>query len=121
MASHKLDRTAQDIKRCLSEIIRELKDPRISEFVSIVRVEVSGDLSYAKIYVSALEGPTQTADTVKGLNSAKGYIKRALSKAVSLRKMPELRFIPDSSIAHGAQIAQIISDFNSKERTDDED
>ncbi|MBQ2676560.1 MAG: 30S ribosome-binding factor RbfA [Clostridia bacterium] len=112
MPSYRTDRTAEDMKRHLSEIFRELKDPRISMLLSVIRVEVSGDLSYAKVFVSAIEGAAKTAESVKGLNNAKGYIKRELSSRVKLRKMPDLKFIADDSIAHGAEIARIIEDFD---------
>ena len=111
MSSHRLDRVSQDIKRSLSSIIRELKDPRISSMLSIVRVEVTGDMSYAKIFASAIEGKEKTVESVKGLTSAQGYIKRELSRSVKMRKMPELTFIADNSIAHGSEIARIIGDF----------
>ena len=112
MASYKIGRIAGDIQRNLAEIFRELKDPRISQLLSVEKVDVSGDLSYAKIYVSAIEGEEKTAESVKGLKSAAGYIKRELSARCKLRKMPELTFIADNSIAHGAEIARIIEDFS---------
>lgn len=124
MSSHRIDRVSEDMKRSLSSIIRELKDPRISTMLSVVRVEVSGDMSYAKVYVSALEGLEKTQESVKGLKSAAGYIKRELSHAVKMRKMPDLTFIADNSIAHGSEIARIIGDFtytaSENEDTDDE-
>ena len=119
MSSHRIDRTTQDIKRALSTIIPELKDPRISPMLSVVRVEVSGDMSYAKIYVSAFEGFEKSKESVKGLKSASGYIKRELSHAVKMRKMPELTFIADNSIAHGSEIARIIGDFTYNEDNGD--
>lgn len=112
MASYKTGRVAGDIQRNLAEIFRDLKDPRISQLLSVVKVDVSGDLSYAKIYVSAIEGEAKTAESVKGLRSAAGFIKRELSARCKLRKMPELTFIADNSIAHGAEIARIIEDFS---------
>ncbi len=114
MGSHRIDRIEEDIKRNLSDIIRDLKDPRISKLLSIVRVEVSGDLSYAKVFVSAIEGEEKTAESVKGLKSAEGYIKRELNRAIKLRKIPALTFIADNSIATGAHIARIIEDFEYK-------
>ena len=114
MSSHRIDRVSEDMKRSLSSIIRELKDPRISTMLSVVRVEVS---------VSALEGLEKTQESVKGLKSAAGYIKRELSHAVKMRKMPDLTFIADNSIAHGSEIARIIGDFTytASENEDTED
>ena len=119
MASYKIDRMAEDIKRNLADIFRELKDPRISQLLSVVRVEVSGDMSYAKVFVSAIEGYEQSVQSVKGLKSATGYIKRELSARMKMRKMPELRFVADNSIEHGAQINRIIEEFEHKEQTQD--
>ena len=111
MGSHRLGRIEEDIKRCLAEIVRNLKDPRISKLLSIIRVEVSGDLSYAKVFVSAIEGYEKTVESVKGLKSAEGYIKRELNANLKLRKIPALNFVADNSIEHGAHIAKIIEDF----------
>lgn len=85
-------------------IIRELKDPRISRLLSVVRVEVTNDLSYATCYVSAMEGLEATKESVKGLRSAAGFMRRELGRALELRHVPELRFIADDSIAHSARI-----------------
>ena len=112
MASFKTARIAEDMKRELSIMFRELKDPRIrGHMLSIVRVEVSGDLSLAKIYVSTVEGIETTKQVVEGLTSAMGYIKREISQHLQLRKCPELRFIPDDSIAYGDRLNQMMKDF----------
>ena len=114
MANHRMGRTTEDIKRELTAIFRELKDPRVTEvFLSIVRVEVTNDLSYAKIYVGSLEGLEQAKKAVKGLTNASGYIRRELSSKLKLRKTPELRFIADNSIEHSASISKMIDDFSS--------
>lgn len=111
MSGYKTGRMNEEMKRVLSEIIRELKDPRISGLLSVVRVEVSGDMSDAKIYVSAIEGEESTAASVKGLKSAAGFIKRELSARLKMRKMPQLWFIADNSIAHSAKISGILSEL----------
>ncbi len=111
MGSHRIDRISEDMKRCLADIIKDLKDPRISKLLSVIRVDVTGDLSYAKVYVSAIEGYDKTLESVKGLKSAEGYIKRQLNSQMKLRKIPALNFIADNSIENGAHIARIIEDF----------
>lgn len=111
MAGFKNGRITSDIHRELAALIRELKDPRISHLTSIVKVDVSGDLSYAKVYVSAVEGKEATLETVKGLKSAAGYIRRELGNRIKLRKTPELKFIADDSIERSANIAGIIDSF----------
>lgn len=115
MAGHRINRTEEDIYRELSDIFRTLKDPRVSGILSIVRCEVSNDLSVAKVYVSDAQGREKTAQAVKGLESAAGYIRRELSLRLSLRHTPQLKFIADDSIAHSADISAILEGISSKE------
>lgn len=121
MAGYKNGRITSDIHRELSALLRELKDPRISDLISIVKVDVSGDLSSCKVYVSAFSGAEETAASVKGLKNAAGFIRRELGNRLSLRKTPELRFIADDSIIKSAQIQSIIEGFqyNSSEEGKD--
>jgi len=113
MAGYKLGRVTSDIRLCMSELLREVKDPRVSKLLSIVKLDVSGDMSYATVYVSAIEGKEATEESVKALNkSASGYLRRELGKRLSLRKVPELRFIADKSIENSAHISQIIDSFD---------
>lgn len=113
MASYKTDRVAEDIKREIIAIIRdEIKDPRVQgKLLTVVRVEVSGDLSYAKAYISAMEGLDAAKEAVKGLTSASGYIRKQVSQALHLRKTPEIKFIADDSIEHGMSIAKMLKDL----------
>ncbi len=112
MAGFRVGRLSEDIKRTLVEILRELKDPRISEMLSIVKVDVSGDLSHAKIYVSAMEGFEKTKESVKGLSHAAGFIRREISGRLRLRKSPELKFIADDSIEHSAEISKMLKQLD---------
>lgn len=109
MAGYKIDRITSDVRAALSDMFRDLKDPRVSKLLSIVKVNVSGDLSYATVYVSAIEGREATETSVKGLKSAAGYLRRELGSRLSLRKVPELRFVADDSIDKSAQISRIIN------------
>ncbi len=111
MASFKVGRLSEDIKREMSALFREIKDPRVSTMLSVVRCEVSGDLSHCKVYVSAIEGEEKTVESVAGLKSASGFIKRELSNRLHLRKCPELHFIADSSIAYSAKINDILENL----------
>ena len=115
MAGFKTNRIASELQKELSSLIRELKDPRISSLLSIVKVDVSGDLSVAKIYVSAIEGAEASKMSVKGLQSASGYLKREISGRLKLRKMPEFKFIADDSIEQSAHINSIIHKLNRDE------
>ncbi len=111
MPSFKIGRAAADIQRELSDLFREIKDPRVSKLLSIIKLDLSGDMSYATVYVSAIEGYDKTKESVKGLKSAAGYLRRELGARLKLRKTPELRFIADDSIEHSAKIAKIIDSF----------
>lgn len=111
MAGFKINRITSDIRIALSELLREVKDPRVSKLLSIVKVDVSGDLSYATVYVSAIEGYETTLQSVKALKGAAGYLRRELGSRMKLRKVPELRFIADNSIEHSANISKIIDSF----------
>lgn len=112
MAGYKIGRVTSDIKLCLSELLREVKDPRVSKLLSIVKLDVSGDMSYATVYVSAIEGKEKTEESVKALNkSAAGYLRRELGSRMKLRKVPELRFVADNSIENSANIQKIIESF----------
>ncbi|MBR0348955.1 MAG: 30S ribosome-binding factor RbfA [Acutalibacteraceae bacterium] len=112
MAGYRIDRVSEDIKREIIAIVRELKDPRVlDKMLTVVRVEVSSDASYAKVYISALEGLDTAKEAVKGLKSATGYVRREVGKRLHLRKTPELVFIADDSIEHGMNIVKIMDDL----------
>jgi ribosome-binding factor A len=116
MAGFKINRITSDIRQALSTLLREVKDPRVSKLLSIVKVDVSGDLSYATIYVSAIEGSEKTAESVKALKNAAGFLRRELGSALKLRKVPELRFVADDSIEQSANISRIIKSFDTEEQ-----
>ena len=116
MAGFKNNRISSDLRRVLSTLISELKDPRISKLLSIIKVDVSGDLSYATVYVSAIEGYEKTVESVKGLKNAAGFLRREIGSSMKLRKVPELRFVADNSIEHSAHIAEIINNFDENEK-----
>lgn len=116
MAGYRIDRVSEDIKREIIAIIRELKDPRIiDKLITVVRVEVSSDATYAKVYVSAIEGIDVAKEAVKGLKSATGYIRREVGKRLHLRKTPELMFVADDSIEHGMNIVKMMDDLRTEE------
>lgn len=118
MAGYKSARMAEDIKREISRMMQELKDPRIQKgMVSIVRVEVSRDCSYARVYVSAIGGKKEAELAVKGLQSAAGYIKRELSNCLHLRKSPELKWIPDDSMEYSAHLEEIFLNLDRRKST----
>lgn len=102
MAGFRIDRVSEDIRREIIAVIRELKDPRVmGKMLTVVRVEVSSDASYAKVYVSDLKGIESAKEAVKGLTAATGYIRREVGSRLHLRKTPELKFVADDSIEQG--------------------
>ena len=118
MAGYKINRITSDIKIALSELLREIKDPRVSKLLSIVKVDVSGDLSYATVYVSAIEGYETTVASVKALKGAAGFLRKELGARLKLRKVPELRFVADDSIEQSANISRIIESFGGEEKNE---
>ncbi len=119
MAGYKTDRVSEDIKREIAAMIRELKDPRIQGMLTVVNVEVSSDASFAKVYVSAMEGITTAKTAVRGLTSATGYIRREIGRRLHLRKTPELKFIADDSIEKGMSITRLINSVVKEEEPDE--
>ena len=111
MPSYKNARSAEDIKRELADIFRQLKDPRIAGMLSIVRLDLSSDLSYCKVYISSLEGLEATKNAIKGLNSASGFIRREMSARVKMRRSPEFLFYPDDGIAYSAEINKLLNEL----------
>lgn len=111
MPSYKVNRVTEDIKREITDIMRELKDPRIKGMLSVVKVDVTNDYSLAKVYVSAVEGFETAKESIKGLNSAAGFVRREIGSRLKLRKTPEIKFIADNSIEHGMDIAKILKNM----------
>ena len=114
MAGFKHGRITSDIQMAMSELMREVKDPRVSPLIGVVKVDVSGDLSYATVYVSGMDGYEAALNSVKGLKRAAGYLRRELGSRLRLRKVPELRFVADDSIIKSAEIMNIIEGFEHK-------
>ena len=109
MASNRIGRINEEIQRELSALIRTVKDPRVHGLVSITAVDTTSDLRYSKIYVSVLD-KSDVSEVVKGLKSAGGYLRRELGRTLNLRNTPELSFVPDDSIDHGARILSMLRD-----------
>lgn len=102
-----------EVQRELSNIIHnEIKDPRIHPMTSVVTVEVAPDLKTCKAYISVLGDEKAQQDTIAGLKSAEGYIRRQLAHTVNLRNTPEIRFILDQSIEYGVRMSRLIDEVN---------
>ncbi|WP_425447482.1 30S ribosome-binding factor RbfA [Dethiothermospora halolimnae] len=121
MGSKRLNRIAEEIKKVVSSIIaNKLKDPRISTMTSITKVTVTRDLRYAKIYVGVLGNEKEKKDSLNGLKSAKGFIRRGIGETINLRYTPEPLFYLDESIEHGIYISKLIDKVNKESGNDDE-
>ena len=124
--SMKNTRINGEVQRTLAEIIRgDLKDPRISPLTSVVSVEVAPDLKTCKAYISVLGSEKEKSDTIAGLRSAEGYIRRQLAKRLNLRNTPEIQFKLDESIEYGVNMSRLIQEVNEghsqRERAEEED
>lgn len=107
-----------EVQRELSNIIRsEVKDPRIAPMTSVVAVEVAPDLKTCKAYISVFGDEEAQNNTIKGLNSAEGYIRHVLAKSINLRNTPEIRFILDQSIEYGVNMSKKIDEVIGQEES----
>lgn len=102
-----------EVMKELSRIIsREIKDPRIHPLTSVVAVEVAPDLKSCKAYISVYGDEEARLDTLAGLKSAEGFIRKELARTINLRNTPEVRFILDQSIEYGVNMSKMIDEVN---------
>lgn len=120
--SIKNTRVNGEVLKELSNIIRnEIKDPRIHEMTSVVSVEVAPDLKTCKAYISVLGDKKAQEDTIAGLKSAEGYIRKQLARTINLRNTPEIKFVLDQSIEYGVAMSKLIDEVNHKDMEQKED
>lgn len=113
MAGHRMGRTTEDVKRELTAILREMKDPRISDaMVSVVRVEVTNDLSYCSVYVSSMYGMEKSKAAAKALKNAAGFVRKELGNRLKLRHVPAPLFYATDSIEYSANINKLLNDLD---------
>jgi ribosome-binding factor A len=111
MSANRNARVAEEIKRVISDIIRnDVRDPRLPEMLSIMNVEVTNDFSYAKIFYSVLNGQGNEKEVRNALKSASGFIRRELGSRVRLRQTPELRFELDSTVEQVIALNRLIDE-----------
>ena len=105
-----------EVQRVLAEIIRgEIKDPRITPWTSVVAVEVAPDLKSCKAWISVLGDEEARSNTLQGLKSAEGFIKRQLAKTINLRNTPDITFVMDQSIEYGVNMSHKIDEVISRD------
>ena len=115
MPSVRYDRINEEIKKALSEIVRDMKDPRISPMTTILLVEATNDLKLAKVKVSVYDKDNEVRkETVAQLNRAEGFIARELGRRIDIRRIPTLKFTLDDSIEYAVHISEIISRLQSE-------
>ena len=120
MPSNRIGRINEEIQRELAGQLRHLKDPRVQGgMVSITHVDTTGDLRYARVYISVLD-KSQENDVLKGLKSAAGFLRRELGRALQLRYTPELQFVADDSIQHGTHILEVLRNMERRDELQNE-
>ena len=120
MANNRIARTNDDIQRVLSELLRNVKDPRVQQgMISVTRVETTGDLRYAKVWLSVY-GMKDEKEFKRGLKSASGWLRKELASSMNLRYTPELVFELDHSIEYGAHINELISSLDIRQDEEEE-
>ncbi len=111
-----------EVQKELSRIIsREIKDPRIHSMTSVVSVEVTPDLKQCKAYISVLGDEEEKKETLAGLNSAVGFVRKELARSINLRNTPEIKFIMDDSIGYGVSMSKKIDEVTSQIKNEDGD
>lgn len=115
MARIRVSRVGEQIKKELSQILQmELKDPRVG-FVTVTGVEVTNDLSQARVYISVMGDDARKEETLRALDKAQGFLRSELGRRIRLRQIPELLFKFDTSIEYGSRIEQLLQEINREE------
>ncbi|MBE7029333.1 MAG: 30S ribosome-binding factor RbfA [Ruminococcaceae bacterium] len=115
MPSVREEKINTELKRELSVLLRNIKDPRVPQLISVMKCEVTKDLKFAKIFVSIMGSDEEKKNALKGLKSASSYLRREVSKNLNLRVTPELNFVIDDSIEYGNHILEVINKINKKD------
>ena len=119
--SIKNTRVNGEVQKELSNIIRGgIKDPRVAPMTSVVAVEVAPDLKTCKAYISVLGDEKAQEDTIKGLQSAEGFVRRELARKLNMRNTPEIKFVMDQSIAYGVAMSKMIDDVTKDLKEEEE-
>ena len=110
----RIDKINEEVRRELANVIRNLKDTRIPMMTSVVAVNVTSDLRYAKAYISVMGDEETQKKAMDGLRSAAGFVRREIGKKIDLRYTPEFVFELDHSIEHGAHIEKLLKSVEKK-------
>lgn len=113
MNNKRVHQISEEVRKALSEIIQnKIKDPRIPDIISVTGVEVTNDLSFAKVYISVLGTDEEKESALEGLESAKGFMKKELGRMVKLRAMPELILLLDDSVDRYLELNRLLDEVN---------
>ena len=126
---YRAERLGEEIRKVVSDLLlREIKDPRLAGIVSISAVEVTGDYSYATLYISTLETPDgdkteeeRKEEVLEAFRSAKGLIRREIGKEIKLRHVPDILFKMDSSLDYGRHIDRVLAELDLERKDEDEE
>ncbi|MBO6219655.1 MULTISPECIES: 30S ribosome-binding factor RbfA [unclassified Treponema] len=118
MGEFRMLKLGEQIREEISKLImlQKVKDPRVSTFLTINRVEVARDLAYATVYVSSFLNESQVKKGVEGLNSAAGFIQSSIAKKLSIYKFPKLTFVVDTSIKEGFDMVNKLNRLEEEEK-----
>ena len=121
MKNQRINRISEEVKKVVSELLYNgLKDPRVHPLTSVTNVEVTRDLSFAKIYVSVLGTDSEKKETIEGLLSAKGFIRKEIAKKVDLRVVPVPIFVLDESIEKAMYLTNLINKVSEEDEKNKE-
>jgi ribosome-binding factor A len=117
--AHRVERVNSLIRQEISELLqREVKDPRLGNFITVTEVSTSSDLKYAKVFVSSIGGGGSKQETLGVLAAASGFFRREMARHLKLRYVPELSFQWDDSIERGAHLLELIDEVSSTGTSD---
>ena len=118
MGEYRMLKLGEQIRDEIAKLImtQKVKDPRVSTFLTINRVEVARDLAYAKVYVSSFLNESQVKKGVEGLNSAAGFIQSSIAKKLTIYKFPKLTFVEDTSIKEGFDMVNKLNRLEEAEK-----
>jgi ribosome-binding factor A len=113
--SHRTEKVASVIRQVVSQAIAtKLSDPRIARFVSVTRVEVSGDLMHAAVYISVMGNETDERKTMAGLEHARGFLQTMLSKKLTTRHCPQIRLVVDKGLKKQIEILEKLDQISAE-------
>ena len=117
--AHRIERVNNLIRREISELLqRQVKDPRLGNFIAVTEVSASPDLRYAKIFVSCIGSMEERQETISALVAASGFFRNELGRRLKLRRIPELSFQWDDSIERGAHLLNLIDQVSTSSMPD---